>query len=243
MSIVYLGKATPASGQGGGGSITVDQTYDATSPNAQSGTAVAEALATITAFTGATSSVAGSAGLVPAPTTGDVDKYLKGDGTWEEIQSGIQNTTARANSIGIYGTVSTDNSISIGVNSEVQGLNSISLGYNSQVKVGCYNCIALGSNTYIDQEKSIAIGVGATTHAKNTIQLGPGINNDEMTFRVGFDTPQSGKQYELLDGTTGKIPNDRINVDANPTQNSTNFVTSGTIYDVLGNINTLLAAI
>lgn len=48
MSIVYLGKATPASGQGGGGSITVDQTYDATSTNAQSGTAVAEALGTIT---------------------------------------------------------------------------------------------------------------------------------------------------------------------------------------------------
>ena len=33
-------------------------------------------------FVGATSSVAGSAGLVPAPTTSDPDKYLKGDGTW-----------------------------------------------------------------------------------------------------------------------------------------------------------------
>ena len=33
-------------------------------------------------FTGATSSVAGSAGLVPAPTTSDPDKFLKGDGTW-----------------------------------------------------------------------------------------------------------------------------------------------------------------
>lgn len=33
-------------------------------------------------FTGATSSVAGAAGLVPAPTTSDPDKYLKGDGTW-----------------------------------------------------------------------------------------------------------------------------------------------------------------
>lgn len=44
--VVYLGKATPASGQGGGGSGTVDQTYDPTSTNAQSGTAVAEAVAT-----------------------------------------------------------------------------------------------------------------------------------------------------------------------------------------------------
>lgn len=33
-------------------------------------------------FTGATSSVAGTAGLVPAPTTADPDKYLKGDGSW-----------------------------------------------------------------------------------------------------------------------------------------------------------------
>ncbi len=33
-------------------------------------------------FTGATSSVAGVAGLVPAPTTADPNKYLKGDGSW-----------------------------------------------------------------------------------------------------------------------------------------------------------------
>lgn len=33
-------------------------------------------------FAGATSSVAGAAGLVPAPTTSDPDKFLKGDGTW-----------------------------------------------------------------------------------------------------------------------------------------------------------------
>lgn len=33
-------------------------------------------------MTGATSLAAGAAGLVPAPTTSDTDKYLKGDGTW-----------------------------------------------------------------------------------------------------------------------------------------------------------------
>ena len=40
---------------------------------------------TYSAFTGATSSVAGAAGLVPAPTTSDPDKFLKGDGTWSTI--------------------------------------------------------------------------------------------------------------------------------------------------------------
>lgn len=38
-------------------------------------------------FTGATSSTAGTSGLVPAPTTADVTKFLSGDGTWK-------NTTA-----------------------------------------------------------------------------------------------------------------------------------------------------
>lgn len=40
---------------------------------------------TYSAFTGATSSVAGAAGLVPAPTTSDPDNYLKGDGTWAAL--------------------------------------------------------------------------------------------------------------------------------------------------------------
>ena len=43
---------------------------------------------TYSAFTGATSSVAGSAGLVPAPAAGDEGKALHGDGTWK-------NTTAK----------------------------------------------------------------------------------------------------------------------------------------------------
>ena len=37
---------------------------------------------TYTHFTGATSEADGTAGLVPAPTTADVEKFLKGDGTW-----------------------------------------------------------------------------------------------------------------------------------------------------------------
>ena len=35
-----------------------------------------------TDFVGATSSTDGAAGRVPAPETGDENKYLRGDGTW-----------------------------------------------------------------------------------------------------------------------------------------------------------------
>lgn len=48
-----------------------------------SGTGVLSATDTTYAnFSGATTLVAGTSGLVPAPTTSDPDKYLKGDGTW-----------------------------------------------------------------------------------------------------------------------------------------------------------------
>lgn len=36
-------------------------------------------------FTGATAQAEGSHGLVPAPTTGDISKFLKGDGTWATV--------------------------------------------------------------------------------------------------------------------------------------------------------------
>lgn len=39
-------------------------------------------------FTGATASTAGEHGLVPAPKAGEQNKYLKGDGTWAEVQGG-----------------------------------------------------------------------------------------------------------------------------------------------------------
>lgn len=48
-------------------------------------------------MTGATSSVAGASGLVPAPTTGDTSKYLKGDGTWADTPSELPPVTSSDN--------------------------------------------------------------------------------------------------------------------------------------------------
>ena len=38
-------------------------------------------------FSGATGSVAGTSGLVPAPTATDNTKFLKGDGSWGEVSA------------------------------------------------------------------------------------------------------------------------------------------------------------
>lgn len=41
-------------------------------------------LTSVANMTGATGSVNGAAGLVPAPTTADAEKFLRGDGTWQD---------------------------------------------------------------------------------------------------------------------------------------------------------------
>lgn len=53
--------------------------------NASSNTTINLTDTTYSDFSGATSSVAGASGLVPAPVAGDEDKALKGDGTWSVV--------------------------------------------------------------------------------------------------------------------------------------------------------------
>lgn len=60
---------------------------------------------TYSAFTGATSSVAGSEGLVPAPTTSDPDKFLKGDGTWGTISQYTPTVFYIDRSLPVYGSL------------------------------------------------------------------------------------------------------------------------------------------
>lgn len=208
---IYMGTAAPASG--GGGSITVDQTYDATSPNAQSGTAVAEAIATkqdvltagsnisinnniisatdttYSAFRGATSSVAGSAGLVPAPTTRDVDKYLKGDGTWAMVSSGsgIQNTATGTDSLTILGTAATSKkalNIGVGTTATAQG---IAIGSGTENHEGTNYGTSAGYN-------SIAIGYIAKADTGISIGAYTASINDGIAIGSGFVDPETGDE-------------------------------------------------
>ena len=76
-----------------GANITIDgnneisatnTTYSAGTNIQINGTTISATDTTYSDFGGATTLVAGSAGLVPAPTTTDPDKFLKGDGTWSD---------------------------------------------------------------------------------------------------------------------------------------------------------------
>ena len=65
-------------------SITPDTTYTAGTNVQINGTTISATDTTYSDFTGATSSVAGAHGLVPAPSAGDQEKVLHGDGTWKD---------------------------------------------------------------------------------------------------------------------------------------------------------------
>lgn len=50
----------------------------------------------LTDFEGATSSSGGAAGQVPAPSAGDDEKFLRGDGTWAAVAGGVTGVKGNA---------------------------------------------------------------------------------------------------------------------------------------------------
>lgn len=85
-------------------------------------------------------------------------------------------------------------SISIGKDARADGQKSVAIGYEAFCNNGTYN---------------IAIGGGAYSTQDYSIQLGKGINNTANTFSVALDSTHN---YQLLN-SSGKIPNDRLNID------------------------------
>lgn len=151
----------------GGESGTVDQTYDPTSTNAQSGTAVAEAVA-------------------PA----------------------LKNTATGTNALTILGTAaSAESAVNIGNNSQATGAGCIAIkgiagANNNAVAInGTANgYYSIGINAWATDFRGIALGGNAT--GNGSIQIGQGSNSTAKTLQV--------YSYPLLDGNTGKIPNDRL---------------------------------
>lgn len=273
-NIKSLGAFSISNSGGGGGGGTVDQTYDSTSTNAQSGTAVAEAVAPAlknkaTTQTGSDASLIlfpwneysisakGSVFIGPnngtIVTQGNHDTLVgagpsanaaNGDCTavGYNAQAGGQGSTSigsGSSAIGQYGiSIGKDakcnesGSVAIGLNATVSsGNNAIAIGNGAKTdQSGSYSGsyrIAIGTNAYATAYNAIAIGNGGTNNTsakatnKDSIQLGVGINNTAKTLQV-FEWP-------LLDGTTGKIPAERLpsvnNVevtDTMPTPSSSN---------------------
>ena len=168
-------KTYDLNGGGGGGGGTVDQTYDPTSTNAQSGTAVAEA-----------------------------------------VQPALKNTANGVSSLTILGTANNSQyQINIGPSS-VGGKNTVSIGQGATAHLN-ENCVLVGQLADSSRNGGIAIGRCAKVTAFNAIQLGT--INGAITTNSTANSFQVFS-YQMLDGTTGLIPPERLGTgyDATKTQ-------------------------
>lgn len=126
---------------------------------------------------------------------------------------GIQNTATGTDSLTILGTPATyGNSINIGSGSSVQNAYSTTIGNNSSAA-----------------KFASALGYSSVASANGSIQLGYGTNSAADTLNVGFYKSVNPVNYQLLDGTTGLIPDARLSSNiartsqlTTPTYDSTN---------------------
>lgn len=112
------------------------------------------------------------------------------------------------NDAAYWGICITDKTQNVGRNSTLIGQ------YNSTAKY--FGSVAIGTNALANSKGTIVIGAdpgnnsnshiynGAIANAEEAIQIGHGTNNNIKTFQVW--------DYQLLDGNTGYIPNERLNL-------------------------------
>jgi hypothetical protein len=149
-------------------------------------------------------------------TKGSITMNQSGNATIDFDASstgGIQNTATGTDSLTILGTPATyGNSINIGSGSSVQNAYSTAIGNNSSAA-----------------KFASALGYSSVASANGSIQLGYGTNSTADTFNVGFYKSVNPVNYQLLDGTTGLIPDSRLSSNiartsqiTTPTYDSTN---------------------
>lgn len=193
----------------GGG--TVDQIYDPTSVNAQSGVAINGAGFLQNTATGTNSlNIGGTAtaynycvSIGSGAEAKGVDSTIIGyQANGKGIVIGKQASTLYNNVLS-YGIV-------IGDAALLLGTSSVSIGLASSA--GNYATAIGGTLASASADHSTAIGSQAYSYANSSIQIGYGTNSTAKTLSIGFYDNNTPTNYQLLDGTTGLIPLDRISV-------------------------------
>lgn len=211
-------------------------------------------------FTGTNGVIAGTAGLVPAPTASDDDKYLKSDGTWATVSGGgsitpVQTTgtsqtdvmsqnavssmvfadpgTDTKIKIGSGATLSAQNyNIAIGYNASVNGVGGMSLGYGAG---GRAYGVALGASAKAgntsSQTSAIAIGYNAQALGQGAIAIGRGSTaSGTGVMNIGASDTSYGYNSS----------NYRLLSGVYDGQGSHDAVTVGQVNDTIDAINTAL---
>ena len=210
-------------------------------------------------FTGTNgSTLEGTSGLVPAPTTSDEGKYLKSDGTWDSVaglsvvQSKGNSTTsvmsqnAATNMIfadpdsltkisirSVPDDTTGDFAIGIGDGAIARGESSIVLGTSARVYAAGNYSIAIGNQAKTDaHQRAIAIGNASESAYDNSVALG----TNSLTTRVGEVNVGAGNSGRGYSNT-----NYRVIGGVHDGQLANDAVTVGQVNSVIDAINAALS--
>lgn len=176
---------------------------------------------TIQNFTGTDGVDPGTAGLVPAPTTSDTDKYLKSDGTWATVSGGGggggtlysgtgQNTdgamTQKATTDMVFNS-NTKTRIQIGSSASANANNSVAIGASSAVNSN-QNCVAIGTSAKVTGSShtySTSLGSNTTCAYAHSVALGS-YANPRAQGVVDVSTGNTSNGYQGTgEGTRSKL--------------------------------------
>lgn len=149
-----------------------------------------------------------------------------------DLTSYLKNIATATDAISVYGTANTTwtNGINIGAGSRINSTNGIAIGVDASADVNAVGIgrdadagvrgTAIGAYAKTSYDTGIAIGCwnsnthNAVSSAKGAYQFGVGTNSTARTLNVGwYDdsvSPSTFRNYQLLDGNTGLIPDARI---------------------------------
>lgn len=222
-------------------------------------------LTSVPTMTGATSSVAGTSGLVPAPATTDVDKFLAGDGTYKSgglpmvILSYGSSTwqdfiNAYNNNVIVYCRASSNSNPATGSQTRMAFMayvNDASSPTNVEFQyyrsMNSHSATAMGDEVYIYKLTNASGGTWSVTTRKASIKeidvasgskLGVSWSSDKVTLSntmTADDMPMSSS-----DATTAKSAIDTINTKLGSTTMGTTATTvTGAIAEHESDISTL----
>lgn len=165
----------------------------------------------------------------------------------------LANTATATDAISVYGTANTTwtNGINIGVGSRINSTNGIAIGVDASADVNAVGVgrdadagvrgTAIGAYAKTSADTGIAIGCwnstmhNAVSSAKGAYQFGVGTNSTARTLNVGwYDdsvSPSTFRNYQVLDGNTGLIPDARISTNIARTSALPSVMTGATAAD------------
>lgn len=160
-------------------------------------------------FTGTDGQSDGTAGLVPAPTTADADKFLKSDGTWATAGGGsdvnvVQTTgtsetdvmSQKAASEMVFSDPTNKNRVTIGNGASNVEDGGVAIGREATVTTNAWAGTAIGNRAKAKGNQSIAIGQDAEANSSEGIAIGKNAkttHSHSIAFGVDAITSRAGE--------------------------------------------------